>query len=203
MNIRTATAPGGNPEQERNPLASANLKPRWQEPVGLALLPPVGSAGEEPDPPDPPASTGGHGSRPESAQAAQRAPEPPGLIRVLLADDHKMVRQGLRGLLAQEPDIEIVAEAEDGQQAVELAEKHRPHVVVMDISMPRMDGVEATRRILQTLPGVQIIALSMHGEDAMGQPMRDAGACDYVTKDRAAEDLVEAIRHCLDSGATP
>lgn len=118
-------------------------------------------------------------------------------IRLLLADDHRVVRSALRAMLEKEEELEIVAEADDGPEAVELAQQRRPDVVVMDVTMPRLSGVEATRQILQLLPGTQIIGLSMHESDAMGQAMREAGACDYLPKDRAAEELISAIRRSV------
>jgi len=115
-------------------------------------------------------------------------------IRVLLADDHQLLREGLVGLLAGESDIEVVGEAGDGQTAVELAHRLTPDVVIMDVSMPRLNGVEATRRILAERPGVRVIGLSMHEEAGMAATMRRAGAAAYLTKGGPAEDLVAAIR---------
>jgi DNA-binding NarL/FixJ family response regulator len=117
-------------------------------------------------------------------------------IRVLLADDHTMMREGLALLLRQEPDIEMVGEAFDGEGAVELAGRLRPDVVVMDVTMPRLNGIEATRRIVAELAGVSVIALSMHEEADMAAAMRAAGASDYVTKDSPPDVLVAAIRAC-------
>ncbi len=118
-------------------------------------------------------------------------------IRVLLADDHAVVREGLAGLLAQEPDIEIIGEAADGQEAVELAGRLLPDVILMDMSMPRLNGVEATRAIHNEFPDICIIGLSMFEEAERARALRDAGAINYLTKSGPSEDLVAAIRACM------
>jgi PAS domain S-box-containing protein len=117
-------------------------------------------------------------------------------IRVLLADDHPVLRRGLADLLRQRPEIEVVGEARDGQEAVDLTQQNNPDVVLMDVTMPRMDGIAATRHIKAHLPEVRVIALSMHEEKDMAVAMREAGAIDYVPKGAPAETLIEAIlRH--------
>jgi two-component system CheB/CheR fusion protein len=115
-------------------------------------------------------------------------------IRVLLADDHMIVRQGLVGLLRMEEDIEVVAEAGDGRQAIELAKRDHPDVVVMDLSMPVVNGIEATRRIRADLPCTQIIGLSMYDETDRAEAMLAAGATIYLNKGGPTQDLVAAIR---------
>jgi PAS domain S-box-containing protein len=115
-------------------------------------------------------------------------------IRVLLADDHDFVRQGLVELLGSEPDIVVVGEASNGIEALELAERLEPQIVVMDVGMPRLDGIETTRRIKSRLPRVRVVALSMHEEDSIASEMREAGADAYLTKDRALDQLAAAIR---------
>lgn len=115
-------------------------------------------------------------------------------IRVLLADDHELLRAGLVGLLEEEPDIEVVGEAGDGQSAVELARQTEPDVILMDITMPGVNGIEATRRIVRLLPRVQVIALSMYERDGMAGAMRKAGAAAYVSKDDCCDLLVQTIR---------
>ncbi len=115
-------------------------------------------------------------------------------IRVLLADDHEILRQGLAVVLHEEPDIELVGEASDGQMAVEMARQLRPDVVVMDISMPRLNGIEATRQLSSEMPEIKIIGLSMHEERDMAVAMREAGAAAYLTKDAPSDLLVDAIR---------
>ena len=115
-------------------------------------------------------------------------------IRVLLSDDHRIVREGLRTLLQKEPDLEVVGEAEDGHSTVELARKLRPQVVVMDITMPGLNGIEATRRITKEIPAVKVLALSMHVDARFVERILKAGATGYLPKDCASEELTRAIR---------
>src|SRR4051812_2264157 len=114
--------------------------------------------------------------------------------RVLLADDHRILRQGLRSLLSAQPDFEIVAEAEDGRTAVEMAERLSPHVIVMDIGMPDLNGVDATRQIVTKMPSVRVIALSAYADRRLIAEVLKAGASGYLLKESAFEELVEAIR---------
>jgi len=115
-------------------------------------------------------------------------------IGILLVDDHKIVRQGLSSLLQLEPDLEIVAEAEEGEQALEMARRLRPDVVVTDVSLPGMDGVELTRALRMELPDIKVLGLSMHIEKHIAAAMREAGAAGYLTKGGLIEDLIEAVR---------
>ena len=115
-------------------------------------------------------------------------------IRILLADDHTMVRDGLRALLNGQQGLEIVAEASDGRECVELAEQHAPNVVMMDIAMPKMNGIEATRRILAANPSAGVVILSMHQDESYVLQSLKAGAKGYLLKDSPREDIVEAIR---------
>lgn len=115
-------------------------------------------------------------------------------INVLLAEDHQIVREGLRAMLNLEPDIKVVAEAENGRQAVELVTKVRPDVVVMDIAMPLLNGMEATRQILQAFPDTKILILSAHSDDAYVAMVMAIGASGYLIKQTAAHVLPEAIR---------
>lgn len=115
-------------------------------------------------------------------------------IRVMLADDHAILRSGLRALLNAEPDIEVVGEAADGQEAVALAERLRPDVVVMDIAMPRLDGLQATRQIAARLPQTRVLALTMHAEEQYLLQVLEAGGAGYVLKRSADNELLEAIR---------
>ncbi|MFA9477901.1 response regulator transcription factor [Phycisphaerales bacterium AB-hyl4] len=119
------------------------------------------------------------------------------IIRVLLADDHKIMRQGLMSLLEDEPDIKVVAEANDGQEAVEQALQHTPDVVIMDISMPRLNGIEATRQIVSKLPHISVIGLSMHEDAEMAEAIRRAGAKYYLSKGGPADQLVATIRRAM------
>lgn len=115
-------------------------------------------------------------------------------IRVLLADDHKLVRAGIRSLLQRLPDIEVVAEASDGREALRLIEHHRPQIVLMDIAMPELNGLEATRRVTKTFPDVSVIMLSIYtDEEHVYQALR-AGASGYLLKGAAMEELELAIR---------
>ncbi len=116
------------------------------------------------------------------------------LIRVLIVDDHEVVRKGLRTFLSLHDDIEIVGEAADGQAAVELTARLAPDVILMDLVMPRLDGITATKRIHELQPGVQIIALTSFTEDDKIIPVIQAGATSYLLKDVSADVLVEAIR---------
>ena len=115
-------------------------------------------------------------------------------ITVLLADDHNLMRQGLRALLRAQPDIEIVAEAETGRQAVERARTLKPDVVVMDIAMPLLNGLEATRQIIKQVPSSRVLILSTYSDDEYICGLTEAGAEGYLQKDAAVTDLVKAIR---------
>jgi DNA-binding NarL/FixJ family response regulator len=115
-------------------------------------------------------------------------------ISVLLVDDHNIVRQGLKALLTAEPDITILAEAQTGREAVGLASKLRPDVVVMDLAMPLLNGWEATRQILKALPSAKIVVLSTYDSEEHIQQAIAAGAAAYLIKQTAAADLVKAIR---------
>ena len=115
-------------------------------------------------------------------------------ITVLLAEDHMIVREGLKRLLESESDIEVVGEATTGRQAVDLAQKLRPDVIVMDIAMPQMNGLEATRQILKASPSVKVIILSAHSDDAYVENATALGAAGYLIKQTSAHFLSEAIR---------
>jgi DNA-binding NarL/FixJ family response regulator len=115
-------------------------------------------------------------------------------IRILLADDHGIMREGLRSLLEKEPDIKVVGEAEDGRKAIGLVSELLPDVVIMDISMPGLNGADATRRIVSQFPTVKVIALSMHSNRIFVADMLKAGASGYVLKECLFDELVEAIR---------
>jgi len=115
-------------------------------------------------------------------------------IRVLLADDHPIVREGLRSLLEKEDDIEIVGEAEEGRKAVGLVRELLPDVVIIDITMPNLNGVDATRQIVKEFPAVKVIALSMHSNVMFVTEMLKAGASAYVLKECFIDELIESIQ---------
>jgi NarL family two-component system response regulator LiaR len=123
-------------------------------------------------------------------------------ITVMIVDDHEMVRQGASGYLAVQPDIAVVAEAESGEEAVRLAGEHVPDVVLMDLVMPGMDGVEATRRVKDASPRTQIIVLTSYHQDEHIFPALRAGAISYLLKDVKARELVDAIRRAARGEAT-
>jgi two-component system, NarL family, response regulator NreC len=114
--------------------------------------------------------------------------------RIVLADDHTVVRKGLRLLLESYPGFQVVADAADGRQAVALAEEHRPDVVVMDVAMPILNGIEAARQISARLPRVAIVFLSMHSDEAYVLRALKAGANAYLLKDSAEHDLIDAVK---------
>lgn len=116
------------------------------------------------------------------------------LIKILIADDHRIVREGIRTLLANESDIEVVAEAENGRDALKLAIEFKPDVTIMDIGMPELNGIDAITQILKKLPNARIIALSMHSEHDFIWKAFNAGSYAYLLKDCAAVELVTAIR---------
>ena len=115
-------------------------------------------------------------------------------IRVLLADDHVLVREGTRELLEQEEDIEVVAEAGDGEEAVHLAVVHRPDIAIMDISMPRLNGIEATKQIKALHPATAVLVLTAYDDDQYVFALLEAGAAGYLLKDVQASELVKAVR---------
>jgi DNA-binding NarL/FixJ family response regulator len=115
-------------------------------------------------------------------------------LKVLIADDHGIVRAGVKLLLDRQPDIEVVAEAEDGVDAVRKTIEHRPDVAVLDVSMPRMTGIQATHEIKQQAPDTQVLILSMHDDERYLFEALRAGAAGYVLKRAADQDLVDAVR---------
>jgi two-component system response regulator NreC len=125
---------------------------------------------------------------------ARSAPQQVQQVKVLVAEDHAVVREGIRMILDAQEDFAVVGEARDGDEAVRLARQLRPDVVVMDISMPRMNGVEATQEIKRLFPDVQVLILTMHEEESYVFQLLRLGAAGYVLKRAAATDLVEAVR---------
>jgi DNA-binding NarL/FixJ family response regulator len=116
------------------------------------------------------------------------------IIRVVLADDHAVVRAGLKAVLGVAPDIEVVGQAADGREAVELAERLHPHVIVMDLSMPNMDGIDATKVVTALPDPPKVLVLTMHDEAEYLRPLLEAGAAGYLVKSVADRDLVVAVR---------
>jgi len=120
--------------------------------------------------------------------------------RILLVDDHAIIREGLRSLLVNQPDIEVVGQAEDGLKALELVRKLGPDIVIMDITMPNLNGIDAARRILSERAGTRIIALSMHSSRRFVTEILKAGASGYILKECLFGELVEAIQTVLKGG---
>ena len=122
-------------------------------------------------------------------------------IKVMLVDDHRILRKGIARLLEMQEDIAIIAEAEDGLQAVEMARRCKPDVILMDIGLPRMDGIEAAAKITSENRDIRVIALTLHESEGLVNKMMEAGACRYLTKNVPAEELIQAIRAAMDSQA--
>ncbi len=120
--------------------------------------------------------------------------------RILLADDHAIIRQGLCSLLEKQPDIEVVGAAENGRKALELVRELAPDIVIMDISMPNLNGIDATRKIVDELGGTKVIALSIHSSRRFVTEMLKAGASGYLLKECLFDELIEAIRTVLSGG---
>lgn len=116
-----------------------------------------------------------------------------GRLTILLADDHTLVRAGLRRVLEERPDWEVVAEAGDGREAVRLAEQHEPDVAIVDVAMPLLNGIEVTRQIVKRAPSTRVLVLSMHADEAYVTQILQAGAAGYLLKDSADSDLVKAV----------
>ncbi len=157
---------------------------------------PAGSPPPATTDPDPDRTSGDAPAAGPADPPDRRGPAAAQTCRVLIVDDHRIVREGLRELLESEDDLDVIGEAADGRQAVELARHLAPDVVVMDVNLPGLDGMAATRRIVAERPGVRVVALSMHTDESVAAGMRRAGASAYLAKGVPAEDLIEAIRVC-------
>jgi len=118
-------------------------------------------------------------------------------IRILLADDHRIVREGIRTLLEKHSDLQVVAEAGHGWEAIKLARELLPDVAILDVTMPELNGMEATRQILDENPAIKVIGLSVHIDKGIASEMFKAGASGYLTKECALEELVKAIRRVM------
>ncbi|MEO8199127.1 MAG: response regulator transcription factor [Gemmatimonadota bacterium] len=121
-------------------------------------------------------------------------------LRIVLADDHAVVREGLRALIERQADMEVVGEAADGRTAIEVAEREKPDVVVMDLTMPILNGTKATRELMWRNPGLKVLALTVHEERSYLRELLDAGASGYLLKRVASEELVHAIRRVAEGG---
>jgi DNA-binding NarL/FixJ family response regulator len=115
-------------------------------------------------------------------------------IKVLLVDDHAIIREGLRSLLEKQPEIEVIADTDDGRKAIELVRELLPNIVIMDITMPGLNGIEATRQIIAEFPDVKVIALSIHSKRRFVADMLSAGATGYILKECLFDELVQAIK---------
>lgn len=133
-------------------------------------------------------------TQPAPPLAAEASDERPATIRIILADDYPAYADSLRTLLARDPNIRIVGTAADGNAAVEAAWRLKPDVVVMDVRMPGLNGIEATRQIVRDVPGARVLALSMYPDKTMITQMLRAGASGYILKDCAGEELIAGIR---------
>ena len=120
-------------------------------------------------------------------------------VKILLADDHKIMRDSLCSLIEKQPDMQVVAEAENGRAAIKLNRKFRPDVIVMDIHMPEVNGIEATRQIVEEFPGTKVVAFSMHSDQQFVIGALKAGVSGYLLKDSASEELARAIRAVADN----
>ncbi len=118
-------------------------------------------------------------------------------IRILLAEDHKVVREGTRRLLESQSDFEVVGEASDGIEAVELAKKLKPQIIIMDVSMPRLNGIEATKQIKAVYPNMAILVLTGYDDDEYVFALLEAGAAGYLLKESSGEELIDAIRQVM------
>jgi two-component system NarL family response regulator len=122
------------------------------------------------------------------------------VIRILLADNHEVYRSAIRAMLTRQPGFQIVAEVGDGHAALTAVQRFRPQIVLMDIGMPVLDGIDATRAIMAEAPSVRVLGLSLHADAAIVQAMVDAGARGYVLKEDLFDDLVNAIRDVAAGG---
>lgn len=160
----------------------------------------MGYVSDRPTPQAPFENRPGVGGQPASSPAMEQSPTSP--IRLLLVDDHAVIRQGLLMLLSDAEQIEVVGEAGDGQTALRMSGTLHPDVVLMDVSMPEMDGVQTTRRLTAQQPEVKVIGLSMHDDESVAAAMTGAGAVAYLCKGCSARELIETIRQVAHDGQT-
>lgn len=139
--------------------------------------------------------------RPPAPGPAATAAKSAGQVRVLLAEDHDLVRRSIAELIAEDPELELVGEAANGEEAIVLAHERHPDVLVMDLSLPGISGIEATRQLTREAPETRIIAFSIHAEQEVSEALQDAGASAFVSKAQAPEHLIRTIREVGGKGA--
>ncbi|MDT8858797.1 response regulator transcription factor [Alkalihalobacillus sp. MEB130] len=122
-------------------------------------------------------------------------------IKIVIIDDHQLFREGVKRILAMEPEFDIVADGQDGSQAIELVKLHRPDVILMDINMPQMNGVEATKELIQTFPNAKVLILSIHDDETYVTHVLKTGASGYLLKEMDASALIEAVKVVASGGA--
>ncbi|MCL7746747.1 response regulator transcription factor [Halalkalibacter sp. MEB205] len=122
-------------------------------------------------------------------------------IKIVIIDDHQLFREGVKRILAMEPEFDIVADGQDGSQAIELVKIHRPDVILMDINMPQMNGVEATKELIQTFPNAKVLILSIHDDESYVTHVLKTGASGYLLKEMDASALIEAVKVVASGGA--
>ncbi|WP_373279204.1 response regulator [Halalkalibacter okhensis] len=122
-------------------------------------------------------------------------------IKIVIIDDHQLFREGVKRILAMEPEFEIVADGQDGSQAIELVKIHRPDVILMDINMPQVNGVEATKELIQTFPNAKVLILSIHDDESYVTHVLKTGASGYLLKEMDASALIEAVKVVASGGA--
>lgn len=125
----------------------------------------------------------------------------PKKIKIVLIDDHELFREGIKRILALEPGFEIVADGKDGSQAIDLVREHKPDIILMDINMPQMNGVEATKQLTKTFPNVKVLILSIHDDESYVTHVLKTGASGYLLKEMDADALIEAVRVVASGGA--
>jgi two-component system, NarL family, response regulator DegU len=123
------------------------------------------------------------------------------IIKIVIIDDHQLFREGVKRILAMEDNFDIVAEGEDGSRAMELVERFQPDVILMDINMPRLNGVEATRQLIEAYPDIKVLILSIHDDETYVTHVLKTGASGYLLKEMDADSLIEAVRVVADGGA--
>lgn len=123
------------------------------------------------------------------------------VIKLVIIDDHQLFREGVKRILSLEPTIDVLAEGDDGEMAIELVQKYQPDVILMDINMPKVNGVEATRRLIETFPNVKVLILSIHDDESYVTHVLKTGAAGYLLKEMNADALIEAVKVVADGGA--